>query len=173
MTVTGSRHSGVRGEVSQLLLELEAEHHRLGWDGYAALYRVDSGPSGVFHQPAMWLNVEGRCPTELLEYVADYFESPAGKLALRTVFDGPPVAQIFIAEAWSRPADDEWEKDARHLADIPGSIEMRFGVAVIGKHFMVVKREHGSDPTEVREGIDVPGGDALRRIQAASTRAYR
>lgn len=175
--------TGVLGDVAEILAEIEAEHHEAGWDNTPpTLYRVQrslDGKYGVTPHRLIHLAAHGVHPRDELRILADLWESPTESVPLRTTLGAErPVAHLLVMEMWMNvdfTSSAQRESDQRDLKDIPGSLEARFGLAVMGKHILSTRHVKGSEPTAVVLAGPYEvwvGGmlQSLKRIQAAACR---
>lgn len=171
MTMPQATHpyTGLVGDMADLLAEVEShQHHGMGWDNTPpTLYGVIAAPGRSWALLAFELGDHGP-PAAELELLASGLET--GELP---PFPGAPVAFFLIAEGWGRVASTIEEGDPRQFADIPGSIEARYAIGVVGDLTITVCRLRGEEPVFMTEDEWSFGGDmigALRRIHAAAAR---
>ena len=160
-------HSGVLGEITDLLIQLELEHHYRGWDNTPpSLYRVGRNNTGELDIIRAHLGMlEGLHPrVELARMAGAVRQRPAMAELIEAHFDGPPLAHLLIFESWQHGSrtPEEHEADPRSLADVPGSFEARCGIAVIGKTLMAVNRIRGEQPVLVDPTSDPTAGLVLQ-----------
>jgi hypothetical protein len=178
----GHQLPGVLGEVADVLIDAEQWHHEQGWDNTPpTLYGVCRSPEGKYEVVAARL---GRFtdlgPADELALIATIAENLRLGDVLTTAYPHPPVAHMVTAEGWARGqwvGTNDDELDDRPLADIPGSVEMRFGVAVVGVRCVLLERTRGVEPRMITDegAYEAQGAlvDALSRVQAALARTPR
>jgi hypothetical protein len=160
--------------MGQLLLRLEADAHRAGWDAPAALYVLydarDLGTDRTYRQMMRW----GGVPTRRGPYAAisaappgsldgypqhglfrmalnfSHSDHPATRAMLGVLRQPGFLGAAFVCEAWSRETDDQAEREAwrgKRFADMPGSMEIRtVNAADVGGADWVVRRVRGDKP---------------------------
>ncbi|MPZ66229.1 MAG: hypothetical protein GEU83_12170 [Pseudonocardiaceae bacterium] len=177
------------------MAELEDVHHRAGWDNTGAvLYpvcrdgQVVDGVIAYSTQQVHLDQLPGSTPRESLHLLATLLSQPGHQPSLARCYSSAPVAHILIHEAWMYSSaievDDvtglEEEIAGRRLADVPGSVEIRLAVAVLGRHRLVVRRVRGEEPMLLHADKNSPVGiefagllmEALIAVDRAAKRAY-
>jgi hypothetical protein len=172
--------TGVLAHMVSIMVGVEAAHHDLGWDNLpSTLFRVTPNPASNMPTtpiPEFGYDLAVRQvpdPSDLALFAAE-LEAPPADLKAELAREPSPVAHLFVAEGWrgTRP-------DARtHLADVPGSVEVRTVLGVVSpNHLLYLRRVRGEAPKVLHERVDHPewGGQVytnLARIQAASSQLY-
>lgn len=182
--------------IGRLLLQVEAEAHRRGWDGPAALYVLYDGREPDTHVPYQDIMASRRgAPILRLPYAAQ-------SVAPESAFVGNPshalfrfalnirsynalseavigmirrpgfLGLAFMNEAWMRTMASKEERDALgnvRFADIPGSIEIRNVMAadIAGNDYFVM-RERGQEP-KLHHGED----DDIKQVSGAVIESLR
>jgi hypothetical protein len=181
--------TGEVGAIATILIRAEQRHHERGWDKTPAmLYPVCQEAHAPRAVGLMPLGIHGEPPGEELARLAAVFTHPLAAKSMVSVYPGLPVAHVLVVEAWTCLVDEAtWDEVAatglsKPLADIPGSEEIRVGLAVVSDIVLVVHRRRGtlprffrfdqadSDPmTAVWSG---PMLDPLRKLNNAARAAY-
>jgi hypothetical protein len=173
--------TGVMGDVLGLMVEAEARHHSIGWDGSPpTLYHVCSDRTR--YQLAM-------CPLddrEALTALAAGLECSVPDPIAWVLYPGRPLAHFVVTEAWGHDTSmidfDEWvrQRAGRKLADMVGSYEMRIALALVGHpaRCLQLVRRRGAEPLlwpEPDKTTGDPGGmfDSLSRLHEAAGRIHR
>jgi hypothetical protein len=176
--------------IGNLLLDMEARAHRQGWDGPAVFAVLSGDPDAEAAYRRLGALLAGRAgayaawsvlPPQAMDgypqhglyrlarnltYAKDH---PASEMLVAGWGQPGFIGTAFLGEGWRGDTDPE-ERQGRRLADIPGSVEIRFAHAAdIGGGYHVVLRERGSKPRLLDEGWTPSGSvyDSLRAITAA------
>jgi hypothetical protein len=179
--------------VDRLMMQIEADAHRRGWDGPPALLavydasrgrprQVVSGPSTRLRtylaMPCVPIDALCPAPVHALYRLALNLRHAGDHPMLQTFIGmiGQPgfVGMAFQAEGWMRECSPE-EREAigdRRLADIPGTREQRFVIAALTDGTTrMVQRVRGGKPRAIAEPDAAEWGGAvtesLRTIVAA------
>jgi hypothetical protein len=180
--------------IDRLMMQVEADAHRRGWDGPPALlgiYDTSGGrPRPVVRGQSTRLRTYLAMPIVPTDALCPAPVHALYRLALnlRHVGDHPMlhtfvgmigqpgfIGMAFQAEGYTRECSPE-EREAlgdRRLADIPGSREERFVIAsLVDGTTRMVKRLRGAKPSAVAES-DIAewggaGAESLRTIVAAA-----
>lgn len=183
--------TGELGDMATLLAGVEGAHHKRGWDETApTLYQV-CRPPGVdgYEVAAHPLEMPDVHPRDELATMARVLNDPiGGEVLVRQIqmYPWPPFAHLAVFEAWQGVATAEEfaaelaghaAKSTTSLADTPGSVEIRIGLAVVGDVVMVVNRERGHEPRFSRDSERATewGGpliESLCAVDAAARAAY-
>jgi len=160
MTITHS-HRGLLGEIIDLLIQLEADHHAAGWDNSPPrVYRASRGKHGQLDIDRVRLGIRGIDARTEFGYMAAAVQQATGSELIESIFDGTPLAHLLVFESWQHASRtvEEHKADRRSLADVPGSFEARCGIAVIGKQTMAVNRIRDEEPVLVDPTSDPNAG---------------
>lgn len=138
-------------DLTQLLCAIESRHHLRGWDSSPrTLYAVMRDP---------WT----------------YDEISIQRQDLMTI-TAPPLAHILITEGWWREFASQADHDAekRLYADIPGSLECRFAVAVTSQETIRICRIRERQPELVDPDSPLGSGmvASLRAIHQATLNLF-
>lgn len=146
-------YEGELGELAELLIDLEQDHHDDGWDSrLPTLYRVqleDGEPPSWTVTPCRLGSLYGLHPRDELQGLANAVQVSDGAAMMEVIFDQPPAAHILIFEgwSWSYNSKEDRDKDAgKYFGDMEGSIESRSGFAVMGDNIICLTRKRGNEP---------------------------
>lgn len=176
---TAEELPGVVGDIARLLVTTEAEHHARGWgNNDPTVYRVDNLPAGGHLLSPIRLGVlVGAHPRDELRALAQMAGESSYQGQLRQLHPTEPIAHIFIGEGWVNYelSAEERRRDGRRIGDIPGSVEARFGLALVGRRTLGIRRNRTQPPVFEPEAQDTAGGmwTSLREFHVATLRAYR
>jgi hypothetical protein len=177
MTLAHSE-TGLMGALADLLVELEAEHHRSGWDERpATLYIVCRSHDTTLRIAPCELILAGAHPRDQLRAIAQVTTEHASEVR-DTLPPGVPVAAALVTEAWGSDDPEAHvavEERGARLADIVGSRECRWALAVCGKHRLSVNRLRGESPRYHRSSPEDLRGtipEALAAVYRATRRVY-
>ena len=170
-----------------MLLELEAQAQESGWGTILpTLFRVDvlhDGKEPAANSPLL----EAACLAkyELSPFVfdgqigntfAEEFNNlvqmvalPITRTLIHNKYPYPPVAHLFISEAWMTDREDVYEslpelrRTGRTLEDVPGSQLTRYAIAICGDKYIVASRHqpHGDNVDIVVSDDNIPVGGGL------------
>jgi hypothetical protein len=163
-----ARDFGELDVIAMMLLELERQAHASGWGEIPpTIFRVSrvDDPATVEHEvdlppdlaelyklsPFIFEGMLGDTFNEEFTRLVTATRHPLAQLMLKLRNPHPPVAHIFISEAWFSSDPDIFDKlpeltrTGRTLEDVPGSEEARYGVAVMGDHYVVTFRKRTED----------------------------
>ena len=168
--------AGLLGEVTDLMIRLEADHDSQGWDNNPpTIYRIARENNQL--QPSRCrLGINGQHPRDHLQLLADMTQTSAYAMGERLTFPSSALAHLLIMESWVNDtftSHTERHKDPRDLADIPGSREARFCLAIAGDQMVTLTRVRDDEPSlQVVEMSALSGGmcESLKEIHAASQR---
>lgn len=164
---------GVTAPVIDLMLKLERDIHRDGWDQPPRLHAIKRHHNMLSLTAPMPVNWRGNGGV-ILEHIAQRMAEPdewgdlvARSLALVDGFDG----MLFAYEGWANDILPS-EVAGRSLADIPGSKELR-GVTVydVRGRVFIASRVRGEAPT-AKEIHTMSGGVSaalLAMVRAVAT----
>lgn len=168
-----------------MLIELEAAHDSIGWDNLPpTVYIVARDRDELVVCP---VPLDHGHPRPLLVALAVGASKPENWPDLQHLYPAPPLAHILIMETWSRwaPMDNGEEaafRAGRALADIPGSIEGRYGIAMLGDCDIHLARDRGeaprilsndyTGPTTASDRFDGVMYRALRQLHTATVNQY-
>lgn len=168
--------SELPGEVADLMIQLEEAHHARGWNSNPpTIYRVSRENERLRHS-SIRLGADGMHPRDDLRLLADITQTAAYMTGERLMFSSSAVAHMLIMESWVNlnfTSHDERHADPRDLADIPGSREARFCLAIVGDQALTLTRIRGDKP-DIQEcdtsGLTGEMAESLKMIHAASRR---
>jgi hypothetical protein len=173
--------TGPLGVAANILIDVEQVHHTAGWDNTPpTLYRVCHIPgtiTGYSVLPYRLGLLPDVHPRDELAAFAAGMETPAGVATVLSGYPGRPFIHLLVMEAWGRQFSGPAERAAetRMFADIPGSVELRTGIAIHGDTRVSLTRRRGTDPvlTVLPDAVDGGGmPSSLCRIHHRVTEAY-
>lgn len=185
---THTTHSltGVLGEVADLLIEEERRWQENGWDNnQPAWYRIERLPGGELGTLKCGLGGmthPDAQPRDDLYRLARVAEMPHWADSMKLMLPDPPVGHMLLMEAWVNYDELTEEQRGCSLADIPGSLEARNGLALVGKRTLMLHRERGQEPlvfVDGQDGFHLKGDGAGSMFQSiidlhvANLRMYR
>jgi hypothetical protein len=167
--------------LADTLIDLEAQHHEVGWDNVPPMIYMLSEPEDGGTAPAvtgarLGMHLEPReelvrmaGSMQILEAIAesDYELDEERTRALRSVYGTTPLAHAIVMESWvCIPGETTTDMDAVRdcsPGDIPGSLEARFAYLVTEDEVMIISRIRDQKPEFgcYRDGESVTFGGTM------------
>ena len=123
------------------------------------LYRVSRATAGKLETNRVRLGLQHHPALELRALADGMRHFPFAAELTESIFTNPALAHLLISETWENrtfTGPEERDADPRRLADILGSVEVRYCVGVMGARWIALSRVRGAQPQLIE-----PEGDSL------------
>ncbi len=141
--------------IKAVLVRMEQDINKRGWDQPARLWALTAIDDGLRASP---VPLPDGSPGETLERAAAGFTATsAGRAVVAALARREFAGFVFISESWANyeMTPEQYARESRRLADIPGSVESRDVSCVdTGGRLLGLHRKRGKEPVNNWETTD-------------------